>query len=322
MNTNVNKLQSIMSQKANNHSQTQPETKEYKGFYKTIDSSHAHMCMYPTRLDTYGCGCLHNCSYCYAKSQLEFRKLWFPDNPRVADLGKIEKTIQKITPGSIIRLGGMTDCFQPKELRCNVTLETIKLLNKRRIGYLVVTKSPIISYPYYLDILDPELAHIQITVTCLDNEKSRVHELLAPPPEQKIQAILDLQKRGFDVAIRLSPLLEEFMDFDMLNNLGIDKCIVEFLRFNSWIKGWFPSNDYSKYTLYDGNYRHLPLKEKVRIIKEVKIPSISVCEKVPEHYDYWKNHFNPNLADCCNLRISPQQKKEVAQQEKSHERDT
>ncbi|MCL2837944.1 MAG: transporter [Oscillospiraceae bacterium] len=115
-----------------------------------------------------------------------------------------------------------------------------------------------------------------------------------------------MQYHGFDVAIRLSPLLEEYMDFDKLNNLGIDKCIVEFLRFNSWIKNWFPGLNYEKYTLYDGNYKHLPLEEKLRIIDKVKIPSITVCEKVPEHYDYWQKNFNPNPADCCNLRINPQ----------------
>lgn len=101
-----------------------------------------------------------------------------------------------------------------------------------------------------------------------------------------------------------SPILESYMDFDHLNSLNINKCIVEFLRINGWIKGWFPSeSDYEKYTLFRGNYRHLPLEEKIRIIDKIKLPNISVCEKVPEHYDYWQKNFNPNPADCCNLRI-------------------
>lgn len=297
------------------HAQNLLETKEYKSPLKTIDSKHASWCAYSTRLDTYGVGCAHNCSYCYARAQLEFRKLWDPKNPRVADIKKIEKAIKKMPPGFIVRMGGMTDCFQPMELRCKVTMETIKLLNKQRVGYLIVTKSPIVAYPYYLEILDPELAHIQITVTCLDNAKSRIYEH-APSPDQRVQAILTLQKLGYDVAIRLSPLFEEFMDFDLLNSLGIDKCIVEFLRYNGWIKEWFSSMNYNfnKYTHYDGNYRHLPLEEKIRIISKVKIPSITVCEKVPEHYDYWQKHFNPNPMDCCNLRISPQQKQAAAKQ--------
>ncbi len=280
--------------------EAQPTAKEYKGFYKK--GIHSDFCMYPDRLDTYGCGCVHYCKYCYAKSQLEFRKLWSPGEPRVADIEKIEKTIQKITPGSIVRLGGMTDCFQPLELKRRVTTETIKLLNKRGVGYLIVTKSPIVSYPDFLKVMDKDLAHIQVTVTCLDDKRSRFYEL-APPPNQRIGAIMTLQKAGFDVAIRLSPLLEEYMDFDDLNSLKINKCIVEFLRINGWIKGWFPNDDYPKYTLNSGNYRHLPLEEKIRIINKIKLPNISVCEKVPEHYEYWQKNFNPNPLDCCNLRI-------------------
>lgn len=49
--------------------------KEFKSFYKTVGGGEGSKCYYPTRLDTYGCGCYHNCSYCYAKSLLEFRKL-------------------------------------------------------------------------------------------------------------------------------------------------------------------------------------------------------------------------------------------------------
>ena len=52
--------------------------KEYKSFYKTVDGSEGQKCNYPTRLDTYGCGCVHDCKYCYAKSLLSFRGLWNP----------------------------------------------------------------------------------------------------------------------------------------------------------------------------------------------------------------------------------------------------
>ena len=280
--------------------------KEYKSFYKTIKGGHAGMCAYPTRLDTYGCGCAHNCDYCFSRSQLSFRKQWCPENPKIADIWKIEKRIQKIPPGTIIRMGGITDCFQPIELREKVTLETIKLFNQYRVGYLIVTKSPVVSYPFYLDILDPDLAHIQITVTCFDPMLTKKYESTGPP-DQRVKAILALQKLGFDVAIRLSPLLEEFMDFNLLNDLGINSCIVEFLRLNGLIRDWFARVNHKKYTYYSGNYHHLPLEEKIRLISKIKLPNISVCEKVPEHYEYWKAHFNPNPEDCCNLRISPKQ---------------
>lgn len=278
---------------------------EFKSFFKKASGGEGQKCYYPTRLDTYGCGCQHDCSYCYAKSLLSFRNLWKPNDPSVAPLDKVEKVIKKLPKGSVVRLGGMTDCFQPCECEYQTTYETIKLLNKYGIGYLIVTKSHLVGEPKYVEIMDKELAHIQITVTTLDDDKSLEYEK-ASVPSKRIQAIKTLQEKGFDVAIRLSPLMEEYMDFDKLNSLGIKKAIVEFLRTNVWIKKWFKV-DYSKYSLSNGGYEHLPLKEKIRIIGKVKIPEISVCEDVPLHYNYWKNNFNPKRNDCCNLRGSNNQ---------------
>lgn len=277
--------------------------KEFKSFYKEVKGNEGDKCHYNTRLDTYGCGCQHNCSYCYAKSLLSFRKLWDANNPSVADIKKIENKIKKIPKGTILRLGGMTDCFQPIELQHRVTYETIKLLNKYEIGYLIVTKSDIVAYDEYIKIMNKDLAHIQITVTTLDDDLYRkLNYEKASVPSKRIDAIKKLQNAGFDVAIRLSPLIPEYMDFDKLNSLGINKAIVEFLRVNHWIKKWFDIN-YDKYTLKQSGYEHLPLDYKKEIIKKIKIPNISVCEDYTEHYDYWKENFNPNKNDCCNLDI-------------------
>lgn len=275
-------------------------SKEFKSFYKVVGGNEGNKCHYNTRLDTYGCGCQHDCSYCYAKSLLSFRGLWNNDNPSVADIKAIERKIKKIPQGTIVRLGGMTDCFQPIEKLHRVTYETIKLLNKYKIGYLIVTKSSIVADDEYIAIYDKDLAHIQVTVTTLDDELCKTYEK-ASPPSERIKAILKLQANGFDVAIRLSPIIEDYMDFDKLNSLGINKAIVEFLRVNSWIKKWF-NIDYSKFTLKQSGYNHLPLEEKKKILEKIKIPIKSVCEDVTEHFFYWQNNVNPNKDDCCNLR--------------------
>ena len=276
---------------------------EFKSFYKEVaDSGEAQRCHYPTRLDTYGCGCAHDCSYCYAKSLLDFRGLWNPQDPAVANIAEIKKQICKVHKGEILRLGGMTDCFQECERKYEVTYQTIKELNKKGIGYLIVTKSDLVADDKYIGILDKDLAHIQITVTCLDDDLyiKKAYEK-APLPSKRVAAILKLQEAGFDVAIRLSPLMEEYMDFDKLNSLGVKKGIVEFLRINHWIMQWFDI-DRRKYVKKEGGYRHLPLKEKERIIKKIHGMELSVCEDAESHYNFWRYGFNPNPEDCCNLR--------------------
>lgn len=204
--------------------------KEFKSFYKEVTGNEGGKCRYNKRLDTYGCGCQHDCSYCYAKSLLSFRGLWDAAEPSAASLARIERKIAKLEPGTIIRLGGMTDCFQPMERRERITKGTIELLNKYGIGYLIVTKSDLVCE--YLNILDKQLAHIQISTTWIPCEK-------AVSTERRIKAIETLYDAGFDVAVRLSPFLPQFVDFDWLNGIRCNKIIVEFLRVNHWIKNGF-----------------------------------------------------------------------------------
>lgn len=279
------------------------ETKEFKSFLKTVGGNEGSKCHYPTRLDVYGCGCSHDCKYCYAKSLLEFRNLWNPLNPSVADIEKIKKAVAKLpedTPA--IRLGGMTDCFQPIEKIHKITYETIKALNEKKIPYLIVTKSALVADDEYMAILDKELAHIQITVTTTDDELSKTYEK-ANIPSERIKAIEKLQENGFDVCLRLSPFIPEYIDLDILNNVKCDKILIEFLRVNSWIRKWFDI-DYSEYTVKHGGYQHLPLETKKKYLDGITgFKEMSVCEDETEAYEYWKKNFNHNPDDCCNLRI-------------------
>ena len=277
---------------------------EFKSFFKSVKGNEGDKCKYPHRLDTYGKGCQHDCSYCYAKSLLDFRNLWNPTDPSIADIEKIKKTIKKIKKDgdiNIVRLGGMTDCFQPIEKIKRVTYETIKALNEEKISYLIVTKSDLVADDEYIKIMDKNLAHIQITVTTTDDDLSLTYEK-ATVPSKRIAAIEKLQKEGFDVALRLSPFIDEYIDYEILNNVQCDKIQVEFLRVNTWIQKWF-NIDYSDYTIKQSNYKHLPLDKKKELIKKITgFKEISVCEDESDAYEYWKNNFNPNKEDCCNLR--------------------
>ena len=169
---------------------------EFKSFLKTVGGNEGGKCKYPTRLDVYGCGCAHDCKYCYAKSLLSFRGLWKPDSPSVADVAKIERKVAKLPPGAVLRLGGMTDCFQPCELKNRTAFKTIEILNKHKIRYLIVTKSHIVANDEYLAIMDKNLAHIQITVTTTDDKRSLEYEK-ASVPSKRIAAIEKLYRGGF-----------------------------------------------------------------------------------------------------------------------------
>lgn len=275
--------------------------KDYKSPLKTVGGNEGSKCNYPTRLDTYS-SYSHDCNYCYAKSLLDFRGLWNAKNPSVANISDISKEIKKLSRNiGAVRLGGMTDCFQPLERIHRNTYKTIKLLNRRRVPYLIVTKSAMVAEQEYLDILDKDLAHIQITVTTLDDALCATYEK-ASKPTDRIRAIKTLQNAGFDVALRLSPFIPQFVDFERLNALEIDKIVIEFLRVNTWVKKWFDI-DYSEYTIKQSGYQHLPLEKKIEYISKITgFKEMTVCEDESEAYEYWKNNFNHNPEDCCNLR--------------------
>lgn len=272
----------------------------YGAFYGSAGGGEATRCKYPVRLDTYGCGCAHNCAYCYARSLLDFRGLWHPDAPSVASTADISKALRKVRRGQVLRLGGMTDCFQPAEDVYGATAQAIRMLNARGIGYLIVTKSDLVARRDYLRLLDPELAHVQVSVTSTDDAPN-VFKERAAPPSRRMEAARRLQDAGIDVALRVSPYLPELLDADVLRATGVRKCLVEFLRVNPFIERWL-GRDTSAWTLKSGGYRHLPLAVKRRQLEAFGGFELTVCEDVPEHYDYWTRHVNADPDDCCNLR--------------------
>lgn len=283
--------------------------RKFKSECKTVGGNEGNKCNYPTRLDTYGCGCQHDCKYCYAKSLLDFRKLWNAQHPSVTTTEELRKEVRKLKAGDVVRLGGMTDCFQPLERTHRNTYNLIRMLNRKGIHYLIVTKSDLIASEEYLEILDPNLAHIQITVTTTDDNLSFTYEK-AVAPSKRIAAIEKLQEHGYDVQLRLSPFIPEYIDFEKLNSVKCDKILIEFLRVNTWIRKWFDI-DYSEYTVKQSGYNHLPLKKKKEYISQITgFKEMTVCEDVTAHHQYWQNNFNHNPKDCCNLTFRKEKENE------------
>ena len=277
-------------------------TDEFKSCYKKGDRKVNTWCRWNDRLDPYGRGCAHDCSYCYAKSLLEFRGLWHPEAPARASENGILKAIRNTPKGKVLRIGGMTDPFQPAERQYHVTYSILQQLNAYRIPYLIVTKSDLVADDRYIAVLDKELAHIQITITTTDDALALTYEH-APVPSRRIAAVEKLQALGYDVQVRLSPFIPEYVDIDKINAIKCDKILIEFLKVSPRIKKWFDI-DYTPYSHKCGGYEHLPLRRKIELVNLITgYKEKSVGEFVPEHHAYFSTHVNANPDDCCNLKI-------------------
>ena len=277
--------------------------KNLGSFYKTVEGAEGNKCFYPTRLDTYGKGCFYDCKYCYAKQLLDFRKMWHPNAPATPDIDEIVKVVKSIPTGSVVRLGGMTDCFQPFERIKRTTYKTISLLNKKRIHYLIVTKSHLVMRKEYLELMDKSLAHIQVSIPTTDDNVLKVTDN-AKGFDVRKNVVETLFDEGFDVSVRLAPFLYDTADFDMINSINVDKCLVEFLRINNNAKkGLRGIIDFNDYTVSEGGCRHLPLNKKLDVLGRLDFKELSVCDDVQEHYDYFLKNVCFNSEDCCNLSL-------------------
>lgn len=276
-----------------------PQLEDYNIFgspYKQLDRKFNTWCRWTQRLDTYGRGCLHGCEYCYAKALLNFRGNWLK-HPAVANIKEIRNKIESLKRGELVRLGGMTDCFQPIEQELEITYKTIQWLNKYRIPYLIVTKSDLIATSKYINIYDPVLAHFQVSLSSTND----VSYERAVSVVKRINTIEILYKLGFDISIRLSPLLPEYVNYSILNSINCNKILIEFLKVNHWIKKNFKYN-YSNHSLNYGGHQNLQLENKIELLKGIdNFEQISIGEFVPEHYIYFRDNVNYNKADCCNL---------------------
>ena len=227
--------------------------------------------------------------------------MWNPDHPMPADRRKVVKILDNLPRGRIVRLGGMTDPFQPMEDKYHCTEWLISELNKRGIGYLIVTKGARVTE---CKTLHPQLAHIQISYTYTEGYAPSNYEQ-ASTPEDRLKAAQALLDKGYDVQLRLSPYVPSFVDINKVLDSPVNKVLIEFLRINPFIKKNMPYMDFKNWTESVGGYSHLPLSKKMEYLQPF-IESgkrITVCEDHPLHYEYFQKHVNANPDDCCDLRL-------------------
>ena len=101
---------------------------------------------------------------------------------------------------------------------------------------------------------------------------------------------------------RLSPYIDGWIDFQRLNNVKCDKILVEFLRVNPTIVKRFPV-DFEDFPVRENSYYHMTLEHKLNVLKRITgFKEVTVCDDNTDHYNFFRDHFNPNPNDCCNLR--------------------
>lgn len=175
-------------------------------------------------------GCMHGCTYCYAKFMKRFtghREAWgaFVDvKTNAASLLQYE--LRRKNPGKVW-LSGTCDPYQPLEERTKITQECLRLLSQYEWPVTVQTKSPLILRD--LDLLaKSQRIDVVISITTANDMVRKVFEPYAPSIPDRLQALTTLHASGIPTSAMIAPLLpysEELLPqlHDIVEFIIIDK---------------------------------------------------------------------------------------------------
>ena len=207
--------------------------------FKLVNShSSCQQCLYAFELDTYGRGCTHDCVYCYAKQQLTQHGSWNKPFPMPVDIAEIWKSfytvfetnkpskwrdvLEKRIP---LRIGSMSDSFMWMDKKYKVTQELLKILKHYNYPYIIFTRSDMVGATPYIDLLDPDLCSVQMSISSTNDDLNKKIEPGTPSSKKRLEALKRLTQNGFWTTVRLNPFFPIYPDgyfsdpgFDRTNN--------------------------------------------------------------------------------------------------------
>ena len=173
-------------------------------------------------------GCLHGCSYCYARPSHEYlgfgagvdfeRKIVV--KPRAPALLR-EAFEKKSWVGELILFSGNTDCYQPLEASYRLTRGCLEACLEYKNPLHVITKSALIERDADLlsELAALGSASVTITIPFWDPALARAIEPLVPTPQRRIETVRRLRERGIPVSVNIAPLIPGLSDREMVQVL-------------------------------------------------------------------------------------------------------
>ena len=160
-------------------------------------------------------GCTFGCTYCYAaffsktKDQRDRWGYWVTVKENALEL--MERRRRGALDGKLIYMSTVTDPYQPIERQLDLTRALLEVLADRHSPKLVVqTRSPDVVRDCDLFLKIEERGgrvQVNMTVTTDDEDIRRAFEPFCPSNAVRLQAISEVQAKGVDTCITLTPLL-------------------------------------------------------------------------------------------------------------------
>lgn len=175
------------------------------------------ICDLPIRYDTYK-GCSHQCKYCFVQRGTRVSAVGLGESPNaVYEFAKGKRNaLTKWCDWDIpIHWGGMSDPFQPAEIKYRRSLEALRAFNETQYPFVVSTKGRIIAEPQYLELIKDCKCVVQISMVCDKYDKI---ELGAPSFVERLDIVEKIAQTGTRVNIRIQPYMREVFE-DVIRNI-------------------------------------------------------------------------------------------------------
>ncbi len=169
-------------------------------------------------------GCLHGCSYCFARPTHEF--LGF--NAGLDFESKI--MVKEDAPGLFreflgrdrwvpepIAMSGVTDCYQPAERHYQLTRACLEVASEVKQPMMLITKNALVVRD--LDLLgsmaSEGLVHVNFSITTLDPALARSMEPRTSIPAARLRAVRMLAEAGVPVRVLIAPVIPGLNDSEI-----------------------------------------------------------------------------------------------------------
>jgi len=181
-------------------------------------------------------GCMYACLYCYVRFNKVTMKETRPWGEYV-DVRKnapelLEKELARKKPERVL-LGSTTECFGPQEKQYGVTGRILEILNRHKVYYSILTRSPHIT-EYLGQLNEGYCENIYFTVNNFSAALKNKLEPKSPDFNLRYKAVQTLIENGLPVIPYCSPVLPYISNIGHIFSLFPDAQSVEFegLNFN------------------------------------------------------------------------------------------
>lgn len=169
-------------------------------------------------------GCEHGCAYCYARPYHEYLGM-------SAGLDFETKIIVKRNAAGLLRaalmkpswkpewitMSGVTDCYQPAEIKFKVTRSLLEVMAEFRQPCGIITKNALVTRD--IDLLGELARHgstgVTVSVTTLDEDLRRRLEPRTATAARRLEAVRALSEAGIPAGVNVAPIIPGLNDHEI-----------------------------------------------------------------------------------------------------------